>query len=87
MAQDACSVVSGEDRVRFGEIVALLNRAHKHVLRGRIVLHSAERLSVAEVARRTGPRPAGGQTAINPYLAEHNCAPKPVVWSMRHLGI
>jgi transposase len=59
MAQDVCPVVFGEDRARLEVIVADRNRAHKHVLRARIVLHSADRLSVAEVARRVGVgRPA-----------------------------
>ena len=54
MAQDVCPIVSGEDRARLEAIVADRNRAHKHVLRAQIVLHSAARLSVAGVARRTG---------------------------------
>ncbi len=59
MAQDVCPVVSSEDRARLEAIVADRNRAQKHVLRARIVLHAAERLSVAEVARRVGvSRPA-----------------------------
>jgi transposase len=59
MAQDVCPIVSGEDRARLEAIVADRNRAQKHVLRARIVLHSADRLSVAEVARRVGVgRPA-----------------------------
>jgi transposase len=59
MAQDVCPVVPGEDRARLEAIVADRNRPHKHVLRARIILHSAARLSVAEVARRVGVgRPA-----------------------------
>ena len=59
MAQDVCPIVSGDDRARLEAIVADRNRAHKHVLRARIILHSAERLRVAEVARRVGVgRPA-----------------------------
>ena len=59
MAQDVCPIVCGEDRARLAAIVADRNRAQKHVLRARIVLHSADRLSVAEVARRAGVgRPA-----------------------------
>ena len=35
------------------------NRAQKHVIQARIVLHSADRLTVADVARRAGVgRPA-----------------------------
>jgi transposase len=52
MAQTVCPLVSAEDRTRLEAIVADRNRAQKHVLRARIVLHSADRLSVAEVARR-----------------------------------
>jgi transposase len=59
MAQDVCPVVCGDDRARLEAIVADRNRAQKHVRRARIVLHSADRLSVAEVARRAGVgRPA-----------------------------
>ena len=59
MAQAVCPIVCGEDRARLAAIVADRNRAQKHVLRARIVLHSADRLSVAEVARRAGVgRPA-----------------------------
>ena len=59
MAQEVCPIVSGEDRARLEAIVADRNRAHKHVLRARIILHSAESLRVAEVARRVGVgRPA-----------------------------
>src|ERR671911_55641 len=59
MAQDVCPIVCGDDRARLEAIVADRNRAQKHVLRARIVLHSAARLSVAEVARRVGVgRPA-----------------------------
>ena len=59
MAQDVCPLVSAEDRARLEAIVADRNRAHKHVIRARIVLHSAARLAVADVARRAGVgRPA-----------------------------
>ena len=59
MAHIVCPLVSAEDRARLEAIVADRNRAQKHVVRARIVLHSAARLSVAEVARRTGVgRPA-----------------------------
>jgi hypothetical protein len=54
MAQDVCPVVSGDDRARLEALVADRNRPHKHVLRARIILHSAARLSVAEMARRAG---------------------------------
>jgi transposase len=59
MAHAICPIVAAEDRVRLEAIIADRNRPQKHVIRARIVLHSAERLSVAEVARRVGcGRPA-----------------------------
>jgi transposase len=59
MAQDVCPLVSAEDRARLEAIVADRNRAQKHVARARIILASAARLAVAEVARRAGVgRPA-----------------------------
>jgi len=59
MAQTVCVIVSGEDRVRLEAVVADRNRALKHAQRARIILASVERLTVLEVARRTGAsRPA-----------------------------
>jgi transposase len=59
MAQIVCPWVSAEDRARLEAIVADRNRAQKHVARARIILHSADRLNVAAVARRAGVgRPA-----------------------------
>ena len=59
MAQSVCPWVSAEDRARLQAIVGDRNRAQKHVARARIILGSADRLSVAEVARRAGiGRPA-----------------------------
>jgi transposase len=52
MAQTACPLVSVADRARLAAILADRNRPQKHVARARIILHSAERLDVAEVARR-----------------------------------
>ncbi len=52
MAQNVCPLVSAEDRARLEAIVADGNRAQKHVARARIILGSAERLSVAAVAQR-----------------------------------
>ena len=54
MAQDVCVLVNAEDRVRLAAISGDRSRPHKHVLRARIILHSADRLPVQEVARRTG---------------------------------
>jgi DNA-binding MurR/RpiR family transcriptional regulator len=59
MAQIVCPVVSAEDRARLEAIIANRNRAQKHVARARIILGSAARLPVAEIARRAGVgRPA-----------------------------
>jgi transposase len=52
MAQIVCPIVCGEDRARLEAIVGDRNRAQKHVARARIILGSADRLSVAAVARR-----------------------------------
>jgi transposase len=59
MAQ-TCSILLGAvDRERLAAVVADRNRPHKHVQRARIILHSAERLPVLEVARRASvSRPA-----------------------------
>ena len=54
-----CPIVSVGDRARLEAIIADRNRAQKHAMRARIILWSAERLAVAEVARRAGVgRPA-----------------------------
>ncbi len=59
MAQTVCPLVSASDRQWLAAIVADRNRPQKHAARARIILHSAERLEVAEVARRAGiSRPA-----------------------------
>ena len=59
MAQVVCPLVSAADRARLEAIVADRNRAQKHVARARIILASADRLPVAEVARHAGVgRPA-----------------------------
>ncbi len=52
MAQIVCPLVSAEDRARLEAIVADRNRAQKHVARAQIILGSAERLNVAQIARR-----------------------------------
>ena len=52
MAQTVCPLVSAEDRARLAEIIADRNRAQKHAPRARIILGSAERLHVPQVARR-----------------------------------
>jgi transposase len=59
MAQTVCILPPAEDRERLLAIVADRNRPLKHVQRAKIILCSAERLPVLEVARQTGAsRPA-----------------------------
>jgi hypothetical protein len=59
MAQTVNVIVCLEDRERLCAIVADRNRPLKHIQRANIVLLSAERLPVLEVARRAGiSRPA-----------------------------
>ena len=59
MAQDVCVIVGAEDRARLAAVVGDRSRALKNVQRALVVLFSAERLSVLEVARRAGlSRPA-----------------------------
>src|SRR5438874_8603796 len=59
MAQTVSVIVSAEERVRLAAIVGDRSRPLKHVQRARIVLHSADRLPVLEVARRSSvSRPA-----------------------------
>jgi transposase len=59
MAQEVCVIVGTDDRARLSAVVGDRSRPLKHVQRARIVLHSAERLPVLEVARRAGvSRPA-----------------------------
>jgi transposase len=54
MAQTVCPLVSAEEGARLAAIVGDRNRAQKHVARTRIVLHAADHLDVAAVARRVG---------------------------------
>jgi transposase len=59
MAQTVSPVVSADDRARLAAIVEDRSRPLKHIQRARIILFSAERLPVQEVARRAGvSRPA-----------------------------
>ncbi len=51
VAQNICSVVDDGDRRRLAAIAADRNRPRKRIQRARIVLLSAERLPMAEVAR------------------------------------
>ncbi|MGI9449329.1 MAG: IS630 family transposase [Geminicoccaceae bacterium] len=54
MSQNVCPVVSAEDRVRLEAVIADRNQTQKHVCRARIILHSSDRLNVAEIARLSG---------------------------------
>jgi Homeodomain-like domain len=59
MAHTVCPLVSAADCARLAAIVADRNRPQKHAQRALIILCSAERLPVLEVARRSGAtRPA-----------------------------
>lgn len=59
MAQTVSVIVSAEDHAQLAAIIGDRNRPLKHVQRARIILCSAERLPVLEVARRAGvSRPA-----------------------------
>jgi hypothetical protein len=60
MAQDVCVIVDAGDRARLTAITADRNRPQKHVQRARIILLSANRLPVAEVARQVIGEPTGG---------------------------
>ena len=52
MAQTVSIIVRSEDRARLAAVVADRNRPQKHVLRARIILLSAEKLPVVDVARQ-----------------------------------
>src|SRR5271166_6150101 len=59
MAQTVSVLPPAEDRERLLAIVGDRNRPHNHVQRAKIILFSAERLSVLETVRRAGvSRPA-----------------------------
>jgi transposase len=59
MAQTVCVILDDADAARLSAIADDRSRALKHIQRARIILLSAERLSVQEVARRAGvSRPA-----------------------------
>jgi len=59
MAQNVCILLDGDDRARLIAVVKDRNEPHKHVQRARIVLLSADRLPVLDVARQSGAsRPA-----------------------------
>jgi hypothetical protein len=56
MAQTVCVLPRAKDRQRLLAVVADRNRPLKHMQRARIVLYSADRLPVQEVARRASVR-------------------------------
>ena len=59
MAQTVSVIITAADRARLAAIAGDRSLPLKHVQRARIVLHSADRLPVLEVARRAGvSRPA-----------------------------
>jgi hypothetical protein len=59
MAQTVSVIVSTEDRARLTAIVEDRNRPQKHVQRARIILLSAARGTVLDIARQSGAsRPA-----------------------------
>src|SRR3977135_1482711 len=59
MAQELCVVVSAEDRARLAETIDARKRTLKHVQRAQIVLFSADRLPVLQVAHHAAvSRPA-----------------------------
>jgi len=59
MAQTICILLGAEDRERLSAVIGDRNCPQKHVQRANIVLQSAQKLSVQEVARRTAAsRPA-----------------------------
>jgi transposase len=59
MAQTVCIFLSSEDRARLTAVIQARNSLQKHAQRAKIVLHSAERRSVLDVARLSGvSRPA-----------------------------
>jgi transposase len=51
MAQTVCILISPEDRARLAAVIGDRNSPQKHALRAKIVLHSAERRSVLDIAR------------------------------------
>lgn len=72
MAQTVSIIVSPKDRTRLAAIIGDRNSPQKHVQRARIVLHSAERQPVLDVARQVGvSRPAVWRWQLR--YAEQGC--------------
>lgn len=62
MAQTVSVIVSPEDRARLAAVIGDRSRPLKHTQRARIVLLSADRLPVLEIARQTGVIPNSGSS-------------------------
>ena len=59
MAQTVCITLSSENRARLAAVIQDRNSPQKHVQRAKIILHSAERRPVLDIARLSGvSRPA-----------------------------
>jgi hypothetical protein len=71
MAQEVSVIVGDDDRARLEAIVGDRNQRRKHVQRAQIVLLSAARLAVAEVARQASVsgRRCGAGSAGSPSKA------------------
>jgi len=54
MAQTVCIIINASDHTRLDEIAAGRNTSLKHAQRSRIILRSADRLPVAQVAASVG---------------------------------
>ena len=83
MAQTVSIILNAADRVRLEELLGDRNRPLKHIQRAKIVLYSADRSSVLEVARRAGvSRPAVwrwqqrfAEEGVAGLLHNNNCLP------------
>ena len=70
MAQTVSIIIDSEDRARLAAVIEDRNSPQKHVQRARIVVLSADRLPVLEVARQIGgSRPAVWRWQVR--YAEH----------------
>src|SRR5437764_4668393 len=80
MAQEVCVTVSAADRAHLAVIIDDRNRPLKHIQRAQIILFSADRLPVLQVAQRAGTsRPAvwRGRNAMPKPGWKGCCATKP----------
>ena len=77
MAQTVCIILDATERARLNAIIGDRSRPLKHIQRARILLLSAERLSLQQVARQAGvSRPAvwRGSNAMARRAARACCA-------------